>query len=203
GGDLTPEGNLAAWLDRLLLPGSMWQGAWDPEGLLSTLPAVATTLLGLFAGEWIRSDRGRPRIAAGLFAAGWGALLAGLAWDLLFPINKNLWTSSYVLFTAGAALETLALCYWLIDVHGRRAWARPAILLGWNPLALYVASSLTASLMGAIPVAGTPLKGWLHQTLFASWLAPRAASLAFALVYVALWTGVAWALARRRIYLKV
>lgn len=201
--NLTPEGSFAAWLDRLLLPGTMWQGTWDPEGLASTLPAIATALAGIFTGEWLRSGRERAEIAVGMFAAGWLAILAGLAWDLAFPINKNLWTSSYVLFTAGAALEGLALCYWLIDVRGRRAWAKPALVLGVNPLALYVLSSLGASTLAATAVGDTSLKGWLFENLFAPWAPPRAASLAFAIAYLALWLAVGWWLWRRRIFIKV
>ena len=202
-GVLTPEGNLAAWVDGWLLPGRMYQETWDPEGLLSTLPALATTLLGVFTGEWIRSGRPRAEIASGMFATGWGAILAGLAWDLAFPINKNIWTSSYVLFTAGAALEGLACCYWLIDVRGRRRWAMPAIVLGVNPLALYVLSSLTASALAEIPAAGTSVKGWLYENLFALWAPPRLASLGFAVAYLAIWMAVGWLLYRRRIFLKV
>ncbi len=201
--NLTPDGSLAAWVDRLLLPGRMWQGTWDPEGIASTVPAIATTLLGLFTGYWLKSGRERNEIAAGLFTAGWAGILAGLAWDLVFPINKNLWTSSYVLLTAGLALEGLAVCYWLIDVQGRRRWAMPAIVLGLNPLALYVASSLVASLIATVPFGDTTLKGAIYASLFAPWASAANASLAFAVAYVAVWLGVAWLLYRRRIFLKI
>ena len=206
-GILTPEGNLAAWFDRLFLPGRMWQGTWDPEGLLSTLPAVATALLGVFTGDWIRSDRERSEIAAGMFTAGWLAILAGLAWSIWLPLNKNLWTSSYVLFTAGAALEGLAVCYWLIDVRGRRSWARPAIVFGLNSIAVYVASGIVTSLLIWIRVgsggAESSLYGWIYQNLFASWAGPLNGSLAFALAYVAFWWLPMALLYRRGIFIKV
>jgi len=197
-GVLTPEGNLAAWIDRLIVPGRMYRGSWDPEGLASTLPAVATTLLGVLTGYWIRSQRRRSKIAAGMFFAGWSASFAGLAWGLWLPINKNLWTSSYVLFTAGAALVTLAICYWLIDVRGYRRWAQPAIVYGVNPLAVYVLSSLMARLFARLG-----LTDWIYLTLLVPWLAPLNASLAFALFWVVLWWSLMAVLYRRKIFIKI
>ncbi len=204
-GVLTPEGNLAAWVDGWLLPGRMYQGTWDPEGLASTVPAVATTLLGVFTGHWIRSRRERSEIAAGMFTAGWLAILAGLAWSIWFPLNKNLWTSSYVLFTAGAALEGLAFCYWLIDGLGYRAWARPAIVFGLNAIAVYVLSGLGTDLLIWIRVGmeDSALYGWIYRHLFVSWAGPLNGSLAFALAYLAFWWLAMAALYRRRIFIKV
>ncbi len=220
-GDFSPEGNLAAWIDRALLPGRLYRGTWDPEGLFSTLPAVATALLGVFTGRWIRSEdrpgrdrpgrdrpgRDRTEIAAGMFAAGWLAILAGLAWDLVFPINKNLWTSSYVLFTAGAALEGLALCYWLIDCRGVRRWAWPAIVYGLNPIAVYVLSGLLMKLLDRIRFADgsetTSLASWIYRHLFLPWAPPVDASLAFAVSYVVFWWAMMALLYRRRIFIKI
>ncbi len=206
-GDLSPEGNLAAWVDRLLLPGRLYRGTWDPEGLLSTLPAVATALLGVFAGRWIRSRRERSEIAAGMFAAGWLMILAGLVWDLALPINKNLWTSSYVVFTAGAALEGLALCYWLIDVRGIRRWASPAIVYGLNSIAVFVLSGLVTKMLYRIRVGpggeATSLMGWIYRHGFLSWAPPLDASLAFAVAYVVFWWAMMAILYRRGIFIKV
>ena len=122
---LDPETNLGAWLDRLLLDGHLWRQSrtWDPEGVLSTMPAIATTLLGLLAGGWLRSERSGNRKTAGLLAAGLLLVLLGLAWGTSFPINKNLWTSSYVLFTGGMAAYLFGLLYWTCDVRGRRTGA--------------------------------------------------------------------------------
>jgi predicted acyltransferase len=197
-GVLTPEGNFAAWIDRFIVPGQMYRGSWDPEGLFSTLPAIATTLLGVFTGYWIRSGRDRAKIAAGLFIGGSVTLLAGLAWGVWLPINKNLWTSSYVLFTAGAALVVLAFCYWLIDVLGYRRWARPAIVYGLNPLAVYVLSSLVAKLLARLGFTH-----WAYETVLTPWLAPLNASLVFALSWVVLWWSVAALLYRQRIFIKI
>ncbi len=203
-GDLSPDGNLAAWLDRQLLPGRLWQTTWDPEGLLSTVPAVATTLAGVLTGQWLRSGRERSEIAAGMFTAGWLAILGGLAWSLWLPLNKSLWTSSYVLFTAGAALEALAVCYWLIDVRGYRRWAFPAIVYGLNALAVYFLSGLVTILLIRIRVGEDQrLWGWIYDNLFLSWLEPVNASLAMGLAYVVFWWLVMALLYWRRIFIKV
>ena len=149
-GDLSPEGNLAAWLDRLVLGVHMWSGGggvYDPEGLLSTLPAISTTLAGLFTGDFLRSERELgPRFATSLRLALGGAALvaAGLLWDLVFPINKPLWTSSYVAWTAGWALLTLAALYWLVEVRGLHRWTRPLVIYGMNAITVFVASGLLA-----------------------------------------------------------
>lgn len=209
-GSLEPDSNLAAYVDRAVLgTAHLWKSSrtWDPEGLLSTLPAVATVLLGVFAGRWLRSARSPGRKTAGLLAAGAAGVLLGLAWDRVFPINKNLWTSSYVVFTAGAALLALAACYWLVDVKGRRRWAFPFVLLGVNAIAVFFLSGVMARILGLVKWAGpagdVTLKGWIHEHAFASWLAPLDASLAFAVCFVLFWVGVAWAMYRKRIFIKV
>lgn len=206
-GVLTPEGNLAGYVDRLLLPGRMYRGTWDPEGILSTLPAVATTLLGVLTGHWIRSGNDRREIAAWMFVAGWAAILGGLAWDIWFPINKNLWTSSYTLFTAGAGLELLAVCYWLIDVKGFRRSFYPAIVFGMNPIAVYVLAAVVMKLMLRVRVgAGEDapnLKQWIFEHGFLTWAQPVSASLAFAVAYVLVWFAVMAVLYERRIFIKI
>ena len=208
-----PTGNLAAYLDRAILGTQhLWAqaGTWDPEGLLSTLPAVATVLTGVFAGRWIGASRGEPRrMIGGMMVAGVVGVAVGLVWDFAFPINKPLWTSSYVVFTSAAALLFLAACYWTVDLRGWRGWAWPFVVFGMNAIAAFFLSSLAARVIVLIrlPVgeegAGIPLKTFLHETLFASWAAPRDASLLFALSYVAVWVGLIWLLHRKGIFLKV
>lgn len=206
-GDLSPEGNLAAYVDRMLMDGRLWQGTWDPEGLLSTVPAVATALLGIFTGEWLRSGRERAGLARGMLVAGVALVPVGLAWGLVFPINKNLWTSSYVVFTAGTALLLFGTMYWLIDGKGLRgAWERWMVVYGMNAIAVFVASGMMTKAMGRIRVGGdggTSLYAWLYETAFRSWAGDFNGSLAFALAYVLFWLGVVWALHRRRIYIKI
>lgn len=206
-GDLSPEGNLAAWLDRLLMDGHLWQGTWDPEGFLSTLPAVATTLLGIFTGEWLRSGRGGREVTRGLLLAGAVLVPAGMAWGILFPINKNLWTSSYVLVTAGTALLLFGAMYWAIDVKRWRGWwHKPMVVYGMNAIAVYALSTLVTKLMIRIRVGGadgTSLYAWIYRNVFASWAGDLNGSLAFAVSYVALWLGLMWVLYSRRIFIKI
>ena len=204
-GDLAPEGNLAAYLDRMILGDRLWRDTWDPEGLLSTLPAVATSLLGVFTGEWIRSGRTRGTKLWGLLAGGVAGILVGWSWGSVFPINKALWTSSYVLFTAGAALLLLAGFYWTMEMKGWKAWASPMVVYGLNAIAVFVASGLVAKQMARIRVGqeDTPLKSWLYETLFASWAGPMNGSLLFALTYVLAWWLLMWLLYRQRIFIKI
>jgi predicted acyltransferase len=205
-GVLEPGQDLGAWIDRAVLGTQhLWRqaGTWDPEGLLSTLPAVGTLLLGTFAGDWLRSGHDRGHKLRGLLAWGAAGVALGLLWGLAFPINKPLWTSSYVVFTAGAALIGLGLCYWSLDIAGHRRWGYPFLLFGVNAIAAFFLSSLFARVITLVPVGETTLKGWTYRTLFASWLPPHDASLAFALAFVLLWTAIMWEFHRRGVYWKV
>jgi predicted acyltransferase len=204
-GDLSPEGNLGAYLDRLLLGDHLWREMWDPEGLLSTLPAMGTTILGVFAGEWIRREASQSRIAVGLVLAGVVGSCVGGLWGLVFPINKGLWTSSYVVFTAGVASLLLGILFWVMEVKGRRDWARPLVVYGMNAIAVFVASGLLAKLMGIWRVGseGLTLKGWIYEALCASWAGPLNGSLAFALSYVLFWLSIMWVLYRRGVFIKI
>lgn len=140
-GDFSREGNLAGWVDRHYLPGKIlepYYGYGDNEGLLSTIPAVATTLLGALAGAWLRSARGPWQKAAGLAASGAASLALGTAWGSWFPVIKNLWTSSFVLVAGGWSLLLLALFYTAIDAIGWRRWAFPLVVVGVNAITIYV-----------------------------------------------------------------
>jgi predicted acyltransferase len=207
-GDLTREGSLPSWVDRTLLAGHIYRPQYDPEGILSTIPAVATALIGVLAGQWLRAKREGMERAAGLFAAGMLLLLAGYGWSALFPLNKALWTSSYVLFTAGLGLLLFALCYWLVDLQGIRRWAWPFVVFGVNALALFILSGMMADLLTEIHLTlpdGTAetLRSFLYRRLFTSWLTPLNASLAYAVSYVVFWWGVMWVFYRRKIFFRV
>jgi len=207
-GNLTPEGNLAAFIDRALLGGHLWKGSWDPEGILSTLPAVATALAGVLTGHWLRSGNRRQDIAGWMFVAGWIAIIAGLFWSIVFPINKNLWTSSYVLFTAGAALQCFGCCYWLIDVKHMRAWAKPAIVYGMNAITVFVLSGILTKMLILCKVSNgggktIALKIWIYRYGFLSWLDPVNASLAFAIANVLFWLAVMAFLYHKKIFIKI
>ena len=206
-GDLSPDGNLAAHIDRILMPGRLWSGTWDPEGLLSTFPAIATCLLGIFCGERLRCGRPGRQLAGEMWIAGAAMVALGLAWDVVFPINKNLWTSSYVVFTAGTALLVLGTMYWILDVaRWRRAWSAPLAACGMNSIAIFVASGMAAKTMARLPAPGTDassLYDWIFRNGFQSWAGDYNGSLALALAQVAFWLTVAWLLHRRRIYIRI
>ncbi|HET9984040.1 MAG TPA: DUF5009 domain-containing protein [Longimicrobiales bacterium] len=210
-GWLEPGKNLSAWIDyHVLTPPHMWAESktWDPEGLLSTIPAIATCLLGVLTGEWLRAKRSAEEKVIGLFVAGTLGLALGLIWGGAFPINKSIWTSSYVVFTGGFAAVCLALCYWTVDVKGWRGWTKPFVVYGVNALALYVLSAFVGRLIIfviKVPTATGPvaLKTWLYTHLFAPFFSPINASLAWALAYVLVWLGAMWVLYRQRIFIKV
>lgn len=206
-GDLTPDGNLAAYVDRSLMTGHMWRETWDPEGLLSTLPAIATALLGIFTGEWLGSGRGATDLTKGLLVAGVALVVIGLSWGAIFPINKNLWTSSYVVFTAGTALLLFSAMYWLIDVKKSRGpWQTWMVVYGMNAIAVFVLSGMLTKTMGRIRVGGadgTSLYGWIYENVFRSWAGDYNGSLMFAASYVTFWLALMWVLHARRVYIKI
>ena len=200
--------NLAAYLDHAVLRGHMLHAHWDPEGLLSTLPATATTLAGVLTGHWLRSPRTALERVVGLFVAGNVCIVLGLGIDPWYPINKSLWTSSYVLYTAGGALNLLGMCYWLIDVKGYRAWAKPWIIYGTNPLLAYLLSGLMAKATYLLFVTQpdglrVTVKVYLFQTLFLPLAGRLHASFLYALAYVVLWLGVMAVLYRKKIFFKI
>ena len=208
GGDLSPDGNLAASIDRTIFGSHIWQDTWDPEGLLSTMPAVATTLTGLFTGYLLRSNRSSVDITGALFTYGWIAIVIGLFWNHYFPINKNLWTSSYVIFTTGAALQFLGVCFWTIEVKRWKRWAWPAVVFGKNAIAVFVLSGLLAETMLVIRVpagdgATTSLYGAIYRGLFVSVAGPLRGSLLFAMATIAFWFVMMWLLWRKNIFIKV
>jgi predicted acyltransferase len=209
-GGLDPSDNLAARVDRAVFGAHTWRAGFDPEGLLSTIPAIATTLLGTLAGARLRlterAPRGR-RIAA-LAAAGFLAAAAGLLWGRSFPINKNLWTSSYALLISGLAALALAAC---MALEPWRAWRRataPLLWLGRNAIAAFTLSTLGAIGLLAVKVAGPdgkPRSLWrtIHVAVFDRFADPRLGSLLFALAYLAIWIAVCGVLYRKRIFLKI
>jgi predicted acyltransferase len=206
-----PAATLEAWLDRTLIgTAHLYSGTktYDPEGLLSTLPAAATVLLGNFAGRWLGSSRPLDERLLGLFAAGAVAAALGQMWGWSFPINKNLWTSSYVLLTAGLAALALATTAWVTDRAGVTGWTRPFVIFGTNPIVAFVGSGLMARMIYSILKVETAdgriaLQAWVYRTGFASWLPPKDASLAFALSFVCLWLLLLTPLHRRGWFLKV
>jgi len=203
----TPEGNLCGYLDRKILGGHLYTPAFDPEGILSTLPALATTLIGSLAGDWLRSPRNVFHKSAAMAAA--GALLAasGLFLHPYFPINKQLWTSTFVLFTAGAALLMLSVFAVLMDGPGTRKWASPFLVLGTNALFVYVASTLMAKVLISAKVSAAQGTVSLQRFLYLYLLVPAAgyrnASLLFPLLFLLFWVLVMIPLYRRKVYIRI
>jgi predicted acyltransferase len=192
-GVLTPDGNLSGYLDRLLLPRPFCCYEFgDNEGILSTLPAVATTLLGVLAGHWLRSRQTPQRKVWGLTAAGIACLLVGLVWGFWFPIIKNLWTSTYVLFAGGWSLLLLALFYAVIDVWGFKRWAFFFTVIGMNAITIYLAWCL----FDFAAIAGVFTHG------FVGYLGRFQPIFAEASVAATAWLFL-WFLYRQRIFLRV
>jgi predicted acyltransferase len=207
-GDLSPAGNLGAYVDRTLMGRHLWQQRpWDPEGIFSTVPAVATALLGCLAGMCLASKHSSARKSLMLAASGAVLVIVGLAWHQVFPINKNLWTSSYVAFSGGAAALLLAACYWTIDVRRWRAWTKPFEILGMNAIALFVLSALLAKLLIYTHVtteAGrTTLGQYLYVNLYVPLASPKNASLLFALTHLALLFVILAVMYRKSIFVKL
>jgi predicted acyltransferase len=214
--NLEMQTNLSAQVDRVFLVPHVWSQTmtWDPEGILSTLPAIATTVLGLLGGLWVRSGRRPFAITLGLLLGGLVLTALGVLWGeaappwLLFPVNKNLWSPSFVLLTGGLGASLFGLTYWVVDVAGWKRWAAPFVTYGRNAIAVYVGAGLLADTLLAIRWAGAdgvPASLWqrLYQALYASWLPAYGASLAWALTMVVFFYLVALWMDRRGIYLKV
>ena len=207
-GPLDPDGNLAARVDRAVFGTHTWRPGFDPEGLLSTLPAIATTLLGVLAAERLRSGAPRRRRVLELLAAGAAASVAGWAWGRVFPINKTLWTSSYALLMSGLAAMALAVCTALSDAATWKRVSAPLRWLGRNAIAAFTLSSLGAMALIAIRIPGPGGRSrslWtaIYRGVFDRFADPRLGSLLFALAYLALWTAVFGLLHRRRIFFKI
>ncbi len=209
-GALLPGSNLAVYIDKSCL------GHFDPEGILTTLPAIGSVLMGVLAGHWLRDGRrGENEKAAGLCSAGTVLFVAAALWKYIFPLNKQLWTSSYVLHTTSLALFTLATCYWILDVKKIRRWAKPFSVFGSNPIAAYFgASAMAYSTIWIHWNAGQDrklfLKTLIYNSAYRSWIpglfgvnGDYIASAAYGASYVVVWLAIIWVLYRKRILLKV
>jgi predicted acyltransferase len=209
-GHLGKDENLGAYIDRWLMGGHLWSESktWDPEGLLSTLPAIATALIGILAGEWLRSERRGARKILGLVIAGAALMVAGQLLHPYFQINKNLWTSTFVLFTGGFAMLLLALCYWLVDLRGWKKWAAPFLVFGMNAILAYALAAIVSETSIDFEFAGPggrgqTLHGWLYNDFFTPYANPKNASLAFAVFFVLLILAPLWPLYRRKKFVRI
>ena len=213
-GVLTREGNFGAFIDRLIIPkvhlykGDGFNFMGDPEGLFSTIPAIVSVLAGYFTGEWIKDKKqATSHTSMDLVLFGLCCLVIAIIWDVSFPINKKIWTSSYVLFTSGWALMLLAACYELIEVRLIKRWSKPFEIMGLNAIALFVASVLlikiTAKTQLGTGETAISIYNWIYQNIFASWSGKFNGSFLFALVTLLFWYGVAVLMYQKRWFIKV
>jgi predicted acyltransferase len=213
-GDLTLEGNAVLKLDLWLMgENHLYNGyfsevlgrniAFDPEGLLSTIPAIASVILGYLAGVYIRSKGNSFEMITHLLVAGALLMFAGQVWNLAFPINKPIWSSSYVLFTTGLALTILSVILFFVEMKGRKNWTTPFVLFGKNPLFIYVLAGVLVNIYGIIIINNQNAYGALYENVFRPIGGNYVGSLMFALFHVLLFLLVGWLLDKKKIYVKV
>jgi predicted acyltransferase len=206
---MDPDRNLAAWLDRKLLMGHLYNVTRDPEGILHTIPAIGTTLAGVLTGHWLRSVKSQAAKAWGMFLVGIVGLCAGLLWNRWFPIIKNLWTSSFVLFTAGFALVFLALLYWILEIRQwRGAWTMPILVLGMNAITAFVADAVVYGPGYSFNAKGPngtsmPWHEAAQAYLESFGLSTPTASLIYSLAALSFCWFLLWLLWRKRVFIKV
>lgn len=210
--NLEKETNLGAWLDRTLLTEAhLWKSAktWDPEGILTTLPAIASGIFGVLAGVYLKRKDVEPATkVAWLFSAGVASVILGWLWDLQFPINKALWTSSYVLFSSGLAIIVLALCYWIIDIQNYTRFTKPAVAFGVNAITVYFLSGIMPKALNLIKVhlpdgKETGAFSWTYKVWFKPYFSPIDASLVYAIVFVLFWFVILWIMYKKKIIIKI
>jgi predicted acyltransferase len=212
-GNLSPTGNFSAYIDRLIIGtqhlyrADNYNSLGDPESLFGTLPAIVNVLAGYFTGDWLRTQPVRSRTTIGLIVFGLISLICGWAWGWFFPINKKLWTSSYVLFSTGWSLLLLAICYELIEVRQYRRWSRPLEVMGLNAIFVFVASVLLIKALIKTSVTNgnstSTAYTWIYQHIFASWAGGMNGSLLFAIVTVLFWWAILYFMYRKRWFVKI
>jgi predicted acyltransferase len=208
-GDLSMHGNLVAYIDNHLIPGHLFLPVWDPEGLLSTLPAIATGLIGVMAGHWLREKRSETEKIAGLLVAGCIFIVAGLVAKHWFPINKNLWSPSFVLYAGGLSMNGLAICLWFVDFRQKISWTKPFVVLGVNSIVAYVFSEFIMGVTMVLPVGRTAAGETitLRHYFFGHVLAPAVgacnAALIYALICLAITVAAVGLLYKKKIFIKI
>jgi len=200
---LEPGVNIVAWFDRKFLPGTMWRGTWDPESILTNITAVVSCITGMLAGRLMLSDKNPSEKVNYLMTAGVFSAIAGYFWGLAFPVNENLWTSSFVLVTSGFAALLFGAFYFLVDIKGKTWGTKPGIIFGANAIAVYFLADVWALIFYVAKFGGTSL-----NEKFVSWLSstgadPQLASLLYAILFVAVNFIPAWLLYRKKIFIKL
>lgn len=205
----SPVGNLAAYIDQWALSGHMWKDQWDPEGILSTFPSIVTTLLGIFVGLVLLKEHRTPEAKVlELFKWGFFWLFLGYLWSWAFPLNKNIWTSSFTLFTGGLASIVLAFCYWFIDVRDKKKGINWGVAYGTNAITVFFLSGILGRIMGMIKVSWgaetLSLKGILYNKLLLGLFSdPMIASVSHSILWVILFWALARWMQKKHIIIKV
>ena len=200
---LEPGANIAAWIDSKFLPGYMWQKTWDPEGILSTLPAIATGITGMLAGHLIISKMEQERKLVYLFTLSFFAFVAGFFWSYIFPLNKNIWTSSFVMVTSGLAGMTLAASIFMVDILGRTRFTKPGIIFGSNAIAVYVLADVWRLPFYSWKISGSSLNvHWMNMFENFGW-SMKFGSFTYAFIFICLNFIPAWILYRKKIFIKL
>jgi predicted acyltransferase len=199
-GDLSVEGNFAHYIDRIVIGSHNYHATktWDPEGIVSTLPSIATVLLGIMAGHILRLKRTIAEKCTWLFLIGNLLIAAGLICNFWLPINKKLWTSSFALFMAGLDFVIFAMFLWLVDGLGYKRVVKPLVIMGMNAIAVYLAAEFLDEALGL-----TKLHGWIYEHVFVPIASPMNASLLYAIAYTLLIYLFAYALYRRKWFLRI
>lgn len=205
--------NLAAWLDNLLLNGHLWSVSktWDPEGILSTLPAIGTGILGMCIGQLLNLPISKIEIAKKTAIAGVMLVITGLLWNIIFPINKSLWTSSYVLYTAGIATICLTILYYIIDIANYKKWTKLFLIWGVNPMIVFFFSGIIPRLMSSVTVQNPEVPSEeinVQSLVYNHWIVPcfenpLNSSLAYALTYAVFWSVILWVFYKKKLVFKV
>ncbi|MDG1276355.1 MAG: heparan-alpha-glucosaminide N-acetyltransferase domain-containing protein [Algoriphagus sp.] len=201
------EGNAAIKLDLAVIGAErMYTGEgipFDPEGILSTLPSIVNVIAGYLAGIFIQKNGNNFKTVRTLLVWSIGLVILSYVWDIVFPINKKIWTSSYVLHTVGRDLLILSVLIWFIEIRNWKGWTYFFEVFGRNPLILYVASGIVISIFSMIPIGDTTLKGAIYSNLFSNWLSPKLASFLFAISYMLLIWVIGYWMDRKKVYIKV
>lgn len=200
---LEPGINLAAWIDSRFLPGRMWQGTWDPEGILSTFPSIVTGITGMLAGTLLLKVKIQEYKVIYLLTFGFISTILGVAWNWIFPLNENLWTSSFVLFTSGLASMTLATLIFLIDILQYKRYAQVGVIYGSNAISIYVLADIFAILFYGIKISGSSLNIHFFNYFTSFSVSPELVSMFYAMIFVGIMFTPAFILYKNKIFIKL
>ena len=200
---LEPGVNIVAWIDSRYLPGKMWQGTWDPESILSTIPAIVSGITGMLAGRLMMSEFTPNEKVNYLMTGGLISAITGYFWGLIFPVNENLWTSSFVLVTSGLGALLLGAMYFIVDILGHKKGVSSGVIFGANAIAVYVLADVLALLFYRLEFSGLPLNEQVVNQLVQAGMQPELASWLYALFFVAVNFVPAYILFRKKIFIKL